>query len=93
MEPNQLQALYGHRCRAVVRCHGCGRAHAVEGTLAPARSAGDVLVNGHTYAVSDLISVVSNDPIIAARPGLGIFLPYLWAGWLLLVTLQLLAHH
>ena len=91
MDPKELHRLYGHRCRAVFRCHGGGRPHSLSGTLKPGRLAGDVVLAGLTLPITDLISVYEENPAPPKPVVLGATLSYLWLAWALLVWLLLLA--
>jgi len=91
VNPEDLRRLYGHRCRAVFHCHGCGRAHSLSGTLKPGRLAGDVVLAGLTLPVTDLISIDDENPTPSEPVAVGVTLPYLWLAWALLVWLLLLA--
>ncbi len=91
MHPNELRPLYGRRCRATVRCAPCGGYHTITGTLSPAKLKGDVVLEGHTLPVSDLMSVNAEQPVALRTSSLARGVPYLWLAWLLLVWLLLLA--
>lgn len=74
-----------------MRCHGCGRPHTVSGTLSPGRAVGDVTLDGQTYPVSDLVSVVGDGPDLVVAPAWSALMPYMWAAWSVLVIVELLA--
>ncbi len=91
MNPKDLRPLYGRRCRATVRCAPCGGSHVLTGTLSPAKRKGDVVLEGHTLPVSDLLNVSAEQPLALRPAPIVAGAPYLWLAWLLLAWVLLLA--
>lgn len=91
MDAKQLRKFYGRRCHAVIRCQPCGRAHSISGTIAPGRLDGDFTLDGYTYQLPDVVSLVPDMPIVPGRPVWSSALPLLWVTWFVLVELKMFA--
>jgi hypothetical protein len=55
----ELNSLLGRRCQLMVHCPACGGTHVHEGTIALARSPGEIQVDGHSYALGQVRAVVT----------------------------------